>query len=167
VRDEGGTVVLRHAVRALVVDPRDDAVLLVRMQFTVGGPRVWLTPGGGIDPGESPEAALRRELHEETGLRLDGVPCTGPVWTRRARFTHRGVAYDQRERYYLVEHPRFEPDASANPAASEVEAFRGFRWWTPDALAATGERFTPTGFRTHYGRLRAQGPPPVPVHVDD
>jgi 8-oxo-dGTP pyrophosphatase MutT (NUDIX family) len=31
----------------------------------------WALPGGRIDVGESPEAAVRRELHEETGLALD------------------------------------------------------------------------------------------------
>jgi 8-oxo-dGTP pyrophosphatase MutT (NUDIX family) len=31
----------------------------------------WALPGGGIDAGESPEAAALRELHEEIGLQLD------------------------------------------------------------------------------------------------
>ncbi len=30
----------------------------------------WALPGGRIDPGESPEEAVRRELHEEVGLRV-------------------------------------------------------------------------------------------------
>ncbi len=31
---------------------------------------VWVLPGGGIDPGESPEDAIVREILEETGLRV-------------------------------------------------------------------------------------------------
>ena len=32
------------------------------------GLHYWAVPGGGIEPGESPEEAARREVHEELGL---------------------------------------------------------------------------------------------------
>ncbi|HEX3680685.1 MAG TPA: NUDIX domain-containing protein, partial [Galbitalea sp.] len=38
----------------------------------------WVTPGGGVDPGETHEQAAVRELFEETGLAI-GDPGT-PVW---------------------------------------------------------------------------------------
>jgi len=34
---------------------------------------VWVLPGGGIDSGESPEAAACREMEEETGYKVDIV----------------------------------------------------------------------------------------------
>jgi len=40
------------------------AVLLVRQSYR----RCWTLPGGGVQPGEPPEAAARRELLEELGL---------------------------------------------------------------------------------------------------
>ena len=58
---------LRRAVRAIVLDD-EDRVLLCEFTNRVTGARWWGTPGGGIEAGESDEAALRRELLEETGL---------------------------------------------------------------------------------------------------
>jgi 8-oxo-dGTP diphosphatase len=48
-----------------------DAVLMVRIA-TFGGGDVgrWMLPGGGLEHGEPPEAAVVRELAEETGYRV-------------------------------------------------------------------------------------------------
>uniref|UniRef100_A0AAU2JVN6 NUDIX domain-containing protein n=1 Tax=Streptomyces sp. NBC_00049 TaxID=2903617 RepID=A0AAU2JVN6_9ACTN len=66
----------RRRVAAVIV--RDGCVLMVRergegLSGRHDGPEYWTLPGGGLEDGEEPEAAVRREVAEETGLRALGV----------------------------------------------------------------------------------------------
>jgi 8-oxo-dGTP diphosphatase len=56
---------------------RDGAVLLVH-EHTLGGegPDQWVLPGGRVEPGELLDAAVKREVEEETGLKVTSV---GPL----------------------------------------------------------------------------------------
>lgn len=53
-------------VRAVLVDK--DSVLLIKHSYIPG----WHFPGGGVDPGETIEEGMRREVLEETGYRVQG-----------------------------------------------------------------------------------------------
>lgn len=58
---------VRPAAYAWILD--EDRVLLCRLceEHNKGQ---WTLPGGGLDPGEHPEAACLREVKEETGLEV-------------------------------------------------------------------------------------------------
>lgn len=53
---------------------RDDAILLVH-EHTLGGegPDQWVLPEGRLEPGELLDAAVKREVEEETGLPVKSV----------------------------------------------------------------------------------------------
>lgn len=127
----------RAAVRALVIDA-DDRILLVQYRRPVGEETWWGTPGGGVDPGETEEQALARELREEIGLHEFEL---GPVlfehvgefpWARRL--------FRQLNRTYLVRIGEHEPRATIDLAAEGVV---DVRWWSRSELEATDAQFAP------------------------
>lgn len=52
---------------------RDGRVMISRRPAGAHMGRMWEFPGGKLEPGETPEAALRRELREETGAEAEAV----------------------------------------------------------------------------------------------
>ncbi|MDE0190700.1 MAG: NUDIX domain-containing protein [Gammaproteobacteria bacterium] len=153
----------RRAVRALVLSHEDEALML-RFLNPFGGKDVWLTPGGGIDPGEDDLTALRREVWEETGLRLpNDLPL---IWQRVHTYPLRGEQVRQSEDIYFVRVARFAPTSANNPARGEVDIFREFRWWSLDEIRASRELFVPKGFAGLLQQLIANGPPAPPVTLE-
>jgi 8-oxo-dGTP pyrophosphatase MutT (NUDIX family) len=92
-------------------------------------PGVWDIVGGHVEPNESIEAALEREIHEETGWQLRHIVALVAEW----EWEHNGVA--RRELDYLVEvkgdlaSPRLEPlehDAYAWIGVDNLERLAGW-----------------------------------------
>jgi TDG/mug DNA glycosylase family protein len=137
----------RQAVRALCLDA-DGRVLLVRFQHPVTGNAWWASVGGGIDPGETDEAALRRELREEAGLEdFDFGPV---VYSREHTFPWARRLLHQRERFYLVRVSTHEPAPTIDLAAEGVTEVR---WWTSAELADPPETVVPADLRELVRRL--------------
>lgn len=66
--------IVEHAPAAAVVAvDAEDRVLLVRQHRPAVGDDLLEIPAGLVDDGETPEAAARRELEEETGLRTNSL----------------------------------------------------------------------------------------------
>lgn len=68
----GSTVtldVVRHAASVVILPvPETGHVILVRQYRHAVNQWLWEAPAGSVDAGEAPEAAARRECHEEIGL---------------------------------------------------------------------------------------------------
>ena len=77
---------LRFVAAALIV--REDEVLIGQRRANQPMALLWEFPGGKIEPGESPQQALARELHEELGIQAT----IGPKVVRiRHNYRHGGA----------------------------------------------------------------------------
>ena len=100
----------------------------------------WQMPQGGIDPGEDPQTAALRELHEETGVGPDLVDIVAPA-SRPMRYdlppdllgkVWKGKYRGQIQHWYLG---RFlGSDADIDLEAHDPPEFQAFRWVEPEQL---------------------------------
>ncbi|MDO8290989.1 MAG: RNA pyrophosphohydrolase [Parvibaculum sp.] len=105
-----------------------------RIQIVDVGPLTWQMPQGGIDKGETPDAAAFRELREETGVSPDKVEIIGEIdeWLtydlpadlvgRALKGKFRG----QKQRWFAM---RFlGTDSDIDLAADDHQEFSDWRW---------------------------------------
>lgn len=130
---------------------------------TVGGTGFWFLPGGGALAGESLEAAVRREVYEETGARLGEL---GPVvWERHVSFPFDGRQFEQHESIFVVRTARFEVEPTALTEL-ELRLTTGYRWWPIPRLAGTTEAVYPPRLASLLEDWLSSGPPSAPLLID-
>ncbi len=152
----------RLAARAVIIDDTG-RTLLFRIHAPGDPSRVfWITPGGGLEPGETELEALRRELLEETGLRAAEIgPC---LWIRDQTFPWGGRLIRQREAYYLVRCAAFAVDTSRH-LADERDFLQRHRWFTLAELRAWPERLVPANFAELFEAVARGVLPAEPLHI--
>jgi len=134
----------RNTARVLLIDP-DGRVLLFHDSDPGlrGPPRFWITPGGGLDPGETVEQGALREVAEETGLILEPSDLRGPIGHRIVVHGYSDKVVEQGETYFAVRVAGFEVDIAGH-TNDEQTTFVGHRWWTADELRTTDAIVWPT-----------------------
>lgn len=67
----------RTRIAAYLVATKDRHIVLSRIAPGYPGAGSWTLPGGGVEWGEHPEDALRREVYEEAGFEVDDADYVG------------------------------------------------------------------------------------------
>ncbi len=91
----------RQAARVVITDS-ERVLLLADTDPGLPGSRWWVTPGGGIDPGESPLEAAIREVAEETGLAVAPELLRGPVAVRTVVHGYSDQVLSQQESFFVL-----------------------------------------------------------------
>ena len=126
-------------VRGVAVDG-EGRVLLVKHTYLHG----WWLPGGGVDRGETTQAAVVRELREEAGLIAKGEP--------------RLISVHSNERFFPGDHVLvFAIDAFDMTERTSHGEIAEIGWFHPDALPEDTTRATRDRLAEIFGQT---GPSP-------
>jgi 8-oxo-dGTP pyrophosphatase MutT (NUDIX family) len=135
----------RQAGRAIL---RDDAGRVLLIHFELPNMTFWATPGGGMEPGETPLAAAIRELREELGI---AVALEGPVHRAVGIFEFEGVLIENTDHFFAGRWngtPRL-----IGATESESAALTQARWWTVEEIEGSQEAIFPRDLAEVLRRL--------------
>lgn len=149
----------------MLIDDQERVLLMRYEELVPADPKLtgpmsfWVPPGGGVMEGETFEAAIAREIEEETGMRIpvDALPW---IWTRDHQLMHRGELKHFHERYFVskVQTPERLHNRTDEPIME-------MRWWSHEEIERSSETFFPQGLERLLLDVLTGRHPAEPIHI--
>jgi len=143
-KSQSGVMPERRAARLVVVSP-GCRVLLMRYRGEAAGDPAktgvgdfWVTPGGGVEAGETVARAAARELREETGIVRSAAALGGPVGEREADLWVGGVLTRCFEWFFVVRVDSEVIDRAGWTDSERIDV-TAVRWFGADELRRSGD----------------------------
>jgi 8-oxo-dGTP pyrophosphatase MutT (NUDIX family) len=126
----------RQRVAAYGLLTKGDEILLARIAPHIAAD-VWALPGGGVDHGEHPLDALRREIYEETGLHAEPGRIVDVYSTHFTGARPDGLVEDYHGIHVIFDARLLPGSEGVEPHVEEVDSSTDVAAWVSisDALA--------------------------------
>jgi 8-oxo-dGTP pyrophosphatase MutT (NUDIX family) len=155
---------IRKSSRAIILNKGNEIFLFqYSFDYFADGNVVWITPGGGLEEGESFEMALKRELYEELGIQYNQnyrqIYYRSPVYCLK-----NGEKIQCEERFFLV-YLDVEKIKFNYWTENEQKRMRCGKWWSVDEIKQSDDEFFTRDIIDIMNNLALGNIPLVPYEI--
>jgi 8-oxo-dGTP pyrophosphatase MutT (NUDIX family) len=155
---------IQKSSRAIILNKNNEIFLFkYNLDYFADGNVVWITPGGGLEEGESFDMALKRELYEELGIQYS-QNCKQIYYRNPVYSLKNGEKVQCEERFFLI-YLDVEKFKYNNWTESEQKRMQCGKWWSVEEIIQSDDEFFSRDIIVIMNNLTLGKIPHVPYEI--